>query len=405
MTKRLQKKFITVTMAILTVVLFVIYFCSVIVTTIQNSNDTYEKLRKNELVISVTKEEVVKIEETKFDKLRTFSVLIDSLGSEKKSYDSEVFSEEEIESYKQQIISSDKKTGRIGHLYFIVVSNSDETLLMGIDRTVEDNTSDGVQKIILIFLAASWLLLLIVVYLLSSFVVKPAKDALDKQKQFISDASHELKTPLAIVSADIQILQEDIKNNKWIESISDQSKRMSSLLHEMLTLTKLDEYEIPVNKTKFNLGKFVEQVSLSFETYIFERGRTLKLEVEENCEVNEDKECLKKVLETLLENAIKYSEDKSEILVKLSRENNKLILELKNKGCKIKEKDKSRIFDRFYKQDESRKKDGSFGLGLAIVKRISDLNRWKISLDCEFDNYTKFTLNFNVFEKKTNKVD
>ena len=211
--------------------------------------------------------------------------------------------------------------------------------------------------------------------LITKWITKPAHDAFDKQKEFIADASHELKTPLAVIMASSDELSGE-ENKKYIENIKYESDRMSRLISGMLDLSKLeqsasdDSYSESFKEEK--LSKLVEKNCLVFEGVAFENGVEIDTDIEKGITINCIKDEIEKLVSTLLDNAVKHSYKDSTVNVKLYKEKSSIILKVINTGDPINPGDEEKIFERFYRSDKSRNRnENRYGLGLAIAKRIA----------------------------------
>ena len=218
----------------------------------------------------------------------------------------------------------------------------------------------------------------VIAWLFSFWVFKPVEETLFKQRQFISDVSHELKTPVAIISANADVLKTTSKND-YVNNISSQTKRMRFLVNDLLTLSSIDEGNLSLKKEIFSASETVLKALLPFDAVAFEKGKFLKFNVDDNLFVKGVSEDLVKICEILMDNAVKYAKTETEIIVSLKKEGKKTILSIFNRGCNVRSEDKERIFERFYRADESRARNlGGSGLGLSIAKSLSKRNKWKI---------------------------
>jgi len=302
-------------------------------------------------------------------------------------YDSSTFTKEQVFYYVNYWLTLDPPfEGKIGNLvyktyrddylaydsssaYCIVALDVSETVAMFHQFTIK------LLSILIVILV----LLSCLVCALSFIVVKPIKEAFSKQKMFISDASHELKTPLTIISASTDVIRKDPVNAQWINNIKSQTQRLEGLVNDMLTLAKFDEAKFTICPTKVNLSEVVTDCVLPFEALAYEKGKQLSLSVEKDVFANCDLNCIKKVLTILTDNAVKYAEERSVIYISLVKEGDKAVFTTKNDGSIISEKDSNRIFERFYRGDASRSREsGGSGLGLSIAKSFADANKWKL---------------------------
>ena len=208
--------------------------------------------------------------------------------------------------------------------------------------------------------------------ILSNWITKPALDSYNKQKNFIADASHELKTPLSIIMASADALESDKDEKKWLENIKSESERMSTLITSLLDLSKLEnDLDRKTIYSKNNLSKIIVKSVLTFESIAFENKIKLETNVEDDiyfeCNLNE----ISELMSILLDNAIKHSRKNSKVIINLYKVKKEINIEVINKGDEIPKEECEKIFERFYRLDKSRNRSSNrYGLGLAIAKMI-----------------------------------
>ena len=232
----------------------------------------------------------------------------------------------------------------------------------------------------------------IIVNFLSARILKPIKDNLDKQKEFIADASHELKTPVTIINANATILKNENKDNKWIDNILDETKNMNGLIGDMISLAKVEEQKPVLEKE--DISSIITYITLSFEPVAFEQHINFVENIEENIDLVCNEKDIQKIAKILLDNAIKYVSKNGNIEINLKKEKNQILLSVYNTGCTIEDKDREKVFDRFYRDDNSRNSEqtkGS-GLGLAILKEICDKYHYSVSIDSKMNDFFKISV-------------
>lgn len=225
---------------------------------------------------------------------------------------------------------------------------------------------------------------------LSIIIVKPVEETFEKQKQFISDASHELKTPLAVIEANTDVLQDKVGESKWINYIQTEIESMNKLINELLLLAKIENVDNVKEYVQLDVSKEVEIILSMFESIAYEKGVNIESNIEENITLNGNKQDLEHIVSTLTDNAIKHTESGNKVIVDLKKDKNEIILEIKNMGEPIPEEEREKIFERFYRIDKSRNRvEKRYGLGLSIAKAIIEKYNGKITVDCK-DGFTIF---------------
>ena len=225
---------------------------------------------------------------------------------------------------------------------------------------------------------------------LSIIIVKPVEETFEKQKQFISDASHELKTPLAVIEANTDVLQDKVGESKWINYIQTEIESMNKLINELLLLAKIENVDNVKEYVQLDVSKEVEIIISMFESIAYEKGVNIESNIEENITLNGNKQDLDHIVSTLTDNAIKHTESGNKVIVDLKKDKNEIILEIKNMGEPIPEEEREKIFERFYRIDKSRNRvEKRYGLGLSIAKATIEKYNGKITVDCK-DGFTIF---------------
>ncbi len=230
-------------------------------------------------------------------------------------------------------------------------------------------------------------------YYVTTKSLKPVKDNYDKQKQFVSNASHELKTPLAVISANIDVLLQtpQFSHNKWLKYIKEEILRMNKLTNDLLYLTKTTD-DKEATKDYFDASSMINALVLGVEALAFEKKISISSNVEEGIFIHFNKSQFNQLILILLDNAIKYSPQHNNIDISFTS-NKKAYFKIKNTGVSLSKEEISNIYDRFYMSDKSREINrNSFGLGLSIAKEIVKKNRAEIKVDSNAESYTEFTI-------------
>ncbi|MBI9012495.1 MAG: HAMP domain-containing histidine kinase [Clostridiales bacterium] len=239
-----------------------------------------------------------------------------------------------------------------------------------------------------------FLIMFVMTYIFSNYMtnesIKPIKKAFDKQNQFISDASHELKTPLAIINSNVDVLLNDSSDSeKWLHYIKSEVSRMSKLTENLLYLSQFDDNNLMTSTTDVNFSELCEHVLLGMEAVAFEKRRTLEYTIEPDIIIQGDFEQLSQVLMILMDNAMKYSNENGHISVNLFM-SSQVNLTVTNDGPGIPGENIDLIFNRFYKVDASRSQKNGYGLGLAIAASIISHHHGKISCKSTINKETSF---------------
>lgn len=249
-------------------------------------------------------------------------------------------------------------------------------------------------RMLLIFSLVAIVLSLLIIYSiskkLSELIVKPVEETLEKQKQFISDASHELKTPLAVIEANADVLENEVGKNKWLTYIQNEINSMDKLINELLLLAKTENVDNIKTYKKFDLSKEVEIIISVFESMAYEKNVKINTNIQKDVVMKGNKEDIKHILSILIDNAIKHTETEKDVTIELSKEKNEIILQVKNVGEPIPEVEREKIFERFYRIDKSRNRsEKRYGLGLAIAKSTVEKYNGRIEVICK-DGVTNF---------------
>lgn len=271
-----------------------------------------------------------------------------------------------------------------------------------LDRTYLQNTVNQLLRSFLLVGFISLIALLFISFYLTNRALKPIKETFEKQKQFIADASHELKTPLTIIKTNTSLILSNpddyVKNqSKWINYINSQSDRMSELVNEMLSLAKLDVEENKIEFQSINISKVVKSMMLGFDAVIYENGIELEENLSNDMFINGDTEGIKKLFNILMDNAIKHSNKSGKITVDLFKDKNKVKLMIKNTGEGIESEHLEKIFERFYRIDTSRVREtGGYGLGLSIAKSIANQHKGRIYAESNVGKDTTFIVELPI---------
>lgn len=222
----------------------------------------------------------------------------------------------------------------------------------------------------------SFLLVLLIIILASGHAVKPIAESYARQKQFVTDAGHELKTPMTVISANSELARMIYGDSEWFDSIDKQVGKMNGLVRSLITLAKMDEEQKPVFAS-FNLSDAVYDTAKSFEGLLHSQGKLIVFDIAENIEYTGDESRLRQVISILMDNAAKYCDDSGKVSVRLVRDK-QIKLQVTNDFSGTADFEPDKVFERFYRADKARTPDGSYGLGLSIAKSIVELHKGEI---------------------------
>lgn len=384
MTKKIRHQFIMITMSIVTIMLCIIMSLIYFFTKMNlenNSLNMMQNIASNPFLLHLPNEMQEDIRLPYFT--LQLSVQGDLIATGGGYYD--LSDEDFLKDLIDATFSSPDRIGVIDeyHLRFYHISTSVGQILVYTDISNELAILRTLIRNCILIGMFCFLVFLLISFLLASWVVKPVDRAWNQQRQFIADASHELKTPLTVIMTNAELLQnpdyDEMNRSAFASSILVMSKQMRNLVEQMLELARADNIRRNTIFSSVDLSRLVSDATLPFEPIFFEKGLTLHTEIPDSITVNGDPSQLRQVLDILLDNAQKYSREKGATWVTLQRYGKgHCLLTIANEGEEIRAKDLNNLFKRFYRADEARSRTGSFGLGLSIAETIITQHKGKI---------------------------
>ena len=280
----------------------------------------------------------------------------------------ELYNNDKLTQIAKSILDEKKLSGITSNLSYVVKDKNGYTLVAFMDNTVSEAGLRTMLRYVLIVGFTSIIGMLLISLSLSKRIIKPLEENDRKQKQFISDASHELKTPVAIIGTNTELLSREIGNNEWLENIKYENERMGILIKQLLDLSHAED--VIVSMENINFSRIILGEILAFEIFAFEKEKELIIDIDEDVCLIGNQIQLKQLVSILLDNAIRHSSGKN-ININLKRKNNTIELNLINDSNEIPQEKLNHIFDRFYRVDEVRNsEDLHYGIGLSIAKAI-----------------------------------
>ena len=284
---------------------------------------------------------------------------------------------EELTAILQDCLSQNLQEGTVSgyHLRYLRQDNGLYEKLAFVDMSMEQAVLRRMMGSYLVIALAALALLLGVSVLLSHWATRPVEKAWKQQRQFLSDASHELKTPLTVILSNAELLEQTElpdKPARWTDNILSEAGRMRSLVEEMLTLARADNMVRTAVMAEVSLSDVAADCALAFEPVAFEAGKPLEYQIADGTLVLGDGDKLRQLISILLDNAIKYGADGGAITLSLQKTDRQARLTVSNPGDPIPPEQLGRLFERFYRADVSRGEKSGFGLGLPIARTIAE---------------------------------
>lgn len=297
--------------------------------------------------------------------------------------------------YAQTVLADEKEAGFMDDYRYRVCHSETGTQIIFLDRGRE---LSNFRNLIVTGIVVSILGLLAVfvsVIFLSAYMIRPFLKNEEKQKRFITDAGHELKTPLAIIDADTEVLAMDMGENEWITDIQMQSKRLAELTNHLILLSRMEEEQRNRQTAEIALSDVVEETVENFQALAVTQKKTLSKEIMPRISFRGEEAEIRRLVTILLDNAMKYSEENGKIQVTLQKQKKKIYLTVFNTTEFIAKEHLAHLFDRFYRTDQSRNSDtGGYGLGLSIAAAITEAYKGNISAYTEDEKSLRITIVF-----------
>ena len=328
----------------------------------------------------------------------TVAISLDGKVLEIKNDPATVYSDDTLEQMAKNIIEEGKSTGTLDNLTFLKTDKNGYILVAFMDNTVVNESARSLFRYTLIFGGVAMVLFFFLSRFLAKKIVAPLEESYQKQRQFISDAGHELKTPVSIVSANAELLSRQIGDNLWLQNIQYENERMGLLVGQLLDLARTENVTPQMEYIDFS--RLVAGEALPFESVAFEKGLVLNTAITNGIAVEGNGTQLKQLTSILLDNAIRHSKPAGEVCLTLTGDHGIAELSVINTGDEIPTEHRDKIFERFYRVDPARNgEDKHYGLGLAIAKAIVAAHHGHIEVLC-YNGLVEFRVNLPISREK-----
>ena len=310
-----------------------------------------------------------------------------------------LFENDTLKDLLEEVISQDSHFGTLSSYHTIYYCSGNGTPYK-IALAPTSYIGHSMLRLIVVLLAiwaGTMLCFFFVSVQLSKVAVRPMEEAMQREKQFVADASHDLKTPLSVILANNSILMENPDATvgslkRWTDSTQSAAKKMQKLIGEMLTLADVERPDAPLPKENVDVASVVTKATLELESVAYEKNVTLETTIPEQLFLFSNPDYLQRIAASLIENAIKYEPDGGTVSVTLRTRKRSVCLEVRNQSTTISPEDLSHVFERFYRGDKSRQgKAGGHGLGLAITKQMVERLGGEITVQSSVEEGTVFT--------------
>ena len=241
--------------------------------------------------------------------------------------------------------------------------------------------------------AVGILLVYLLVMFFSKRAIDPVVQSVERQKQFITDASHELKTPLTVIATSLKVLELEVGEQKWISKAQAQTEKLSELVNDLVALSRLDEETPALRMAEFHISDAVAETAESFRDFAAAQGHSLETQIPSGLTYRGDEYAIRQLVSILLDNAVKYSDEGGGIRLSLERGKRGVVLKTCNACTGLDPAELDRLFDRFYRVEKSRSKQtGGFGVGLSIARSIAAAHKGSIRAQCPDGRSIQFTV-------------
>ena len=300
----------------------------------------------------------------------------------------------DIDEQINRILAQNKERGYIDNSRYGCFDYEGGKMLIVIDCNTDLNTVNLLLTITLVTISFCIVIVLILLIVFSKFIIRPFEENREKQRRFITDAGHELKTPIAIIQSNAEVMEMTSGDSKWLTNIKTQTARMSKLVKGLIELSKMDEQVLSEKeKQTIDLSEIVTNSAESFVVPAEAKGIEIRQEIDSGINIMGDLEDIVRLVGILLDNAVKYTDDRKLIEIRLKRKSKKAVFSVSNTCKGLDRESVPRFFDRFYRSDSSRSSQtGGYGIGLSMARMIVVNHKGKIGVSYTDDEKIVFTV-------------
>jgi len=326
---------------------------------------------------------------------RFFSVVISKTGELVSVDTSRIFSvgESDAQDYAREALNGRKNSGFKKNFRYLIVSGDGIDRLTFLDCSRQLSTFRAFMTTSILISILAIIVVAIIMILSSDKIISPIAESYKKQKRFITDAGHEIKTPLTIINANVDVLAMEIGHNECLDDIVRQTKRLTTLTNDLVYLAKMEESDALQKKIVFPISEIVNEGAEQFSVLAESAGKKIKLSIQPNLSFSGDSKAITQLITILMDNAMKYSKDASTVSVSLKKHSRSITLSVSNvTASSFSDVHLNKLFDRFYRTDKSRNSEtGGHGIGLSVAKAIVVAHGGKISASVSKNNLFTIT--------------
>lgn len=284
-------------------------------------------------------------------------------------------------SYAKKAMAKGSEVGSVNHYRFRVIRGPEITRIIFLDCSSKLNTFKYSLYSSILMAFCGYIVLFFVIVFVSGRILRPVAESYEKQRRFITDAGHEIKTPLTIIQADADVMEMDIGDNEWLQDIRLQAKRLAGLTNDLIYLSRMEETSSKLVKAPFSISQMAEEITHSFQALAQTQQKILHCNIQPDLFMEGDEKAIAQLMTILLDNAMKYSPIGSTVMVNGHRQGKYIRISVVNTTETPVEKEKlDQIFDRFYRMESSRStQTGGYGIGLALAHAIVSAHNGKIT--------------------------